>query len=200
MSSTPSEKSSSPTTTVSGRITTPAGNPITTAQVWSSTDPSNKVRVDTTDGSYSLLVTYSGSFTITAEDTDGNYQTSDPKLFNDIKAESIDGQDIGLKYGHTTTVSGQVAGNYTNNAGGRGRRYLNNAVLIVEVEGIEATRYQTRMIGGIGHGAYSISNIAHNGTLVIKVNHSSRFETYKPYSHTLRTTAKAASHTIELFE
>ena len=192
-----------PTTTVSGRVTTPAGNPITTAQVWASTDPANKVKVNTTDGSYSLGVFHSGSFTLTAGYTGegGNYKMSDSKPFNDIKAKNIDSQNIALKYGHTTTVSGQVVGNSTSSSsGGRIAVYENNATLIVEVEGIEATRYQTRLIEGIGNGACSISNIAHNGTLVIKMNHSSRFTTYKSYSHTLRTTAKAASHTINLFE
>ena len=194
----PSESSTpTPTTTVSGKVTTPAGNPLTTAQVWASTDPARKVKVKQ-DGSYSLGVFHSGSFTITAEDTEGNYQTSDPKPFNDIKAKNITGHDFGLKYGHITTVSGQVVGNYTDSTG-RGTIYENNAAVIIEVEGVEATRYQSRLIGR-SNGAYSISDIAHNGTLVIKVNHSTRFNTYKPYSHTLRTTEKAVSHTINLVE
>ena len=193
--------SSTLTTTVSGKVTTPAGNPITTAQLWASTDPARKVKVKE-DGSYSLGVFHSGSFTLSAGYTGegGSYKMSDPKPFDNIKAKNIDGRDIALKYGHTTTLSGQVVGNYTSSAGGRGTTLENNAAVIVEVEGIEVTKYRTRRIGGIGNGAYSISNIAHNGTLVIKVNHSLRVTAYKPYSHTLRTTAKATSHTINLVQ
>ena len=111
------------------------------------------IRVDTTDGSYSLLVTHSGSFTITAEDTDGNYQTSDPKPFNDIKAESIDGQDIGLKYGHITTVSGQVVSTFTDR-GARVSLNTNNVAITLEVEGIALPEVKTRTIGATV-GAYS---------------------------------------------
>lgn len=193
-SSTPSEKSSSPTTTVSGRITTPAGNPITTAQVWASTDPANKVRVDTTDGSYSLLVIHSGNFTITAEDTDGNYQTSDPKPFNDIKAESIDGQDIGLKYGHITTVSGRVVSTFTDR-GARISLNTNNVTITLEVEGIALPEVKTRTIGATV-GAYSINDVAHNGTLTIKASYSG----FKHYSRTFRSTARAVSHNINLVQ
>ena len=201
----PGNSGPQPDTVVSGKVTTPAGKPMPDAEVRAevegSAGPADKVKVNK-DGSYSLGVFHSGSFTLTAGYTGegGNYQSSDPKPFNDIKAKNMNGQDIALKYGHTTTLSGQVVGNYTSSAGGRGTTLENNAAVIVEVEGIEVTKYRTRRIGGIGNGAYSISNIAHNGTLVIKVNHSSRFNTYKPYFHTLRTTAKGASHTINLFE
>ena len=170
------------------------------AEVEGSAGPAEKVKVNK-DGSYSLGVFHSGSFTLTAGYTGegGNYQSSDPKPFNDIKAKNIDDQDFKLKYGHTTTLSGQVGGTYTDSDGSGGFIYENNAAVTVEVEGIEAARYRTRTIGGIGAGAYSISDIAHNGTLVIKVNTSSRFN-FKPYSHTLRTTAKGASHTINLVQ
>ena len=170
-----------PTTTVSGKVTTPAGNPLTTAQVWASTDPARKVKVKQ-DGSYSLGVFHSGSFTITAEDTEGNYQTSDPKPFNDIKAKNIDGRDFELKYGHTTTVSGKT-NTYGGNPPASGTR--NGITVIIEVEGLEVGR--TTSSGG---GDYTFNDVAHNGTLVIKANHS----VYKPYSYTLRTTERTVSH------
>ena len=103
------------TTTVRGKVVTPAraadpakGSIITTARVWSSIDPDNKVPVNTTDGSYSLQVAnHTGRFTITAEYTatgDKNYKTSDPKTVSTTGAE-INNQDIALNYGYTTTVT-----------------------------------------------------------------------------------------------
>ena len=195
--STPSEKSSSPTTTVSGRITTPAGNSITTAQVWASTDPANKVSVDTTDGSYSLGVFHSGSFTLTAGYTGegGNYKMSDPKLFDNIKAKNMDGQDIVLKYGHTTTVSGQVVSTFTDR-GARVSLNTNNVTITLEVEGIALLpEVKTRTIGATV-GAYSINDVAHNGTLTIKASYSG----FKHYSRTFRSTARAVSHNINLVQ
>ena len=171
---------------MSGKVTTPAGNPLTTAQVWASTDPANKVRVNTTDGSYSLGVFHSGSFTITAEDTDGNYRTSDPKPFNDIKAKNIDGQDFELKYAHTTTVSGKTR-TYGGDPPASGTR--NGITVIIEVEGVEVGRTTSRGTGST-LGSYTFNDVAHNGTLVIKANFSSS----KPYSYTLRTTERTVSH------
>ena len=177
-----------PTTTVSGRITTPAGNPLTTAQVWASTDPARKVKVKQ-DGSYSLGVFHSGSFTITAEDTDGNYKTSDPKPFNDIKAKNIDGQNIGLKYGHTTTVSG-----ITTTVSGGGSGPSSGVTVTIEVEGVEVGR-TTSTLGSSRTtlGSYTFSDVAHNGTLTVKANRLG-----STYSHTLRTTEPSVSHNIRL--
>ena len=178
-------------TTVSGRITTPAGNPVTTAQVWASTDPANKVKVDTTDGSWSLPVSHSGSFTITAEDTDDNYQTSDPKPFNDIKAENIDGQDIGLKYGRTTTVSGKTRlYGGTPLAGGE----RSGITVTIEVEGVEVGRTTSMAGTGSTLGSYNLNDVAHNGRLTIKAN----FRSYT-YSYTLTSTARAVSHIINMY-
>ena len=106
------------TTTVRGKVITPAraadsakGRVITTARVWSSIDPDNKVLVNTTDGSYSLQVaSHTGNFTITAEYTatgDKNYKTSDPKTVSTTGAE-INNQDIALKYGYTTEFTVRV--------------------------------------------------------------------------------------------
>ena len=106
------------TTTVRGKIVTPAraadpakGSIITTARVWSSIDPANKVPVDSTDGSCNLEVAnHTGSFTITADYTaagNRNYKTSAPRTVTTTGA-AIENQDIALKYGYTTTVSGTV--------------------------------------------------------------------------------------------
>ena len=178
---------------MSGRITTPAGNPVTSVQVWASTDPANKVKVDTTDGSYSLGVFHSGSFTLTAGYTGegGNYKMSDPKPFNDIRAENINGQDIRLKYGHTTTVSGKTRlYGGTPLAGGE----RSGVTVIIEVEGVEVGR-TTSMAGTHSTvGSYNLNDVAHNGRLTIKAN----FRSYT-YSHTLTSTARAVSHIINMY-
>ena len=106
------------TTTVRGKVITPAkaadpakGSIITTARVWASIDPDNKVPVDSTDGSYSLQVAnHTGRFTITAEYTaagNKNYKTSDPKTVT-TKGTAIENQDIPLNYGYTTEVTVRV--------------------------------------------------------------------------------------------
>ena len=157
------------TTTVSGKVVTPAraadatkGSHISTAQVWASTDPTNKVTVNTADGSYSLSgVKHSGTFTITAEYTatgNSNYTTSDPQPVSTTAPTYT--QDIALKYGYTTTVSGQVV-----NLAGSGM--INGAAVVIEVEGVEAGRDTTRRIG-IRPGSYSIT-AAHPGDLRVRV-------------------------------
>ena len=177
---------------MSGRITTPAGNPITTAQVWASTDPAQKVKVKE-DGSYSLGVFHSGNFTLTAGYTGegGNYKMSDPKRFDNIKAKNMDGQDIALKYGHTTTLSGKTwLYGGTPLAGGP----RSGITVIIEVEGVEVSRATSS--GGTSStlGNYTFNNVAHNGTLTIKAN----FRSYT-YSHILTSTARAVSHIINVY-
>ena len=96
------------TTTVSGKVTTPAGNPIATARVWASTDPATKVTVGT-DGSYSLeVVDHPGAFTVSADytATDGNYKAVAPQSVRTTTPAHT--QNVSLAYGYTTTVSGQV--------------------------------------------------------------------------------------------
>ena len=105
------------TTTVKGTVVTPAraadptkGSVITTAQVWASTDPTKKVSVDTTDGSYSLEVAgHSGTFTITADYTagDGDYKAGTPQSVTTTAAAHT--QNVALSYGHTITISGGIA-------------------------------------------------------------------------------------------
>ena len=155
------------TTTVRGKVITPAkaadpakGSIITTARVWSSIDPDNKVPVDSTDGSYTLQVAnHTGSFTITAEYTatgNRNYKTSDPKAVT-TTAPAIENQDIPLNYGYTTTMSGYITTctpSYQN---------IDGATVTAEVEGIEAARDTTGT-----DGLYSVT-FDHPGTVTIKV-------------------------------
>ena len=135
----PSEKSKPYTTTVSGQIITPgrAANPkkgstIAAAAVW--VDPAKKILAKP-NGSYQLNVTHSGSFTIKADYTgsDGDYQASAPKTFN-TTARNIDNQNIALKYGHTTTVSGTT---FVFSASGT-PAIQNGVEVIIEVEGCVA--------------------------------------------------------------
>ena len=95
------------TTTVSGKVTTPAGNPIATARVWASTDPATKVAA-AADGSYTLTVTHPGTFTVSADytATDGNYKAVAPQSVTTTTPAHT--QNVSLAYGYTTTVSGQV--------------------------------------------------------------------------------------------
>ena len=172
----PADSPKTYTTTVSGRIITPGfaadpskGSTIGTAEVWA--DPARKAAAKA-DGSYSLEVTHSGTFTITADytGTDGNYKASAPKTIN-TSAQNIDDQNITLKYGHTTAVSGSVLvypGGVAESvlAGIAGTR-TNGVTVIVEVEGVEVARGMTKNIGG-SDGEYNINDIPHNGTLTIK--------------------------------
>ena len=132
-----------------------------------------------------------GQLTLTAEDTEGNYKTSAPKPFNDIKAKNIDGQDIELKYGHTTTLSGKTL-TYDGSplAGGP----QSDITVIIEVEGVEVDR--TTSIRGTRStvGSYTLNNVAHNGTLTVKAN----FRSYT-YSHTLTSPARDVSHNIHMY-
>ena len=99
-----------PSYTISGKIITPArfkdgskGGTISTAEVWA--DPANKVETKA-DGSYSLTLEGPGTYQITADytGTDGNYKASDPRTV-ELTGKPIS-LDIPLKYGHTTTVTG----------------------------------------------------------------------------------------------
>ena len=172
----PADSPKTYTTTVSGKIITPGraadpskGRSISKAEVWA--DPARKAAAKA-DGSYSLKVTHSGTFTITADytGTDGNYKASAPKTIN-TSAQNIDDQNIALKYGHTTVANGSVLvypGGVADSvlAGIAGTR-TNGVTVIVEVEGVEVARGITKNIGG-SDGEYNINDIPHNGTLTIK--------------------------------
>ena len=172
----PADSPKTYTTIVSGKIITPGraadpskGSTIGTAKVWA--NPARRAAAKA-DGTYSLKVTHSGTFTITADytGTDGNYKASAPKTIN-TSAQNIDDQNIALKYGHTTSASGSVRV-YPDGvaesvlAGIPGTR-TNGVTVIVEVEGVEVARGITKHIGG-SDGEYNINDIPHNGTLTIK--------------------------------
>ena len=159
------------TTAVSGKVVTPAraadaakGSHISTAEVWASTDPDNKVPVNPADGSYTLNgVKHSGTFTLTAEYTatgNSNYTTSDPQPVSPTAPTYT--QDIALKYGYTTTVSGRI---FFASFPASGVTPVNGALVIIKVEGIEAGRDTSKTIGGAS-GRYSIT-VAHNGRLTV---------------------------------
>ena len=165
------------------------------AEVEGSAGPAEKVKVNK-DGSYSLGVFHSGSFTLTAGYTGegGNYQSSDPKPFNDIKAKNMNGQDIALKYGHTITLNGSVS--LYGMEGGRikSKEFSGGVTVIIEVEGVEVARTTTSK-ERINLGGYTLHNVAHNGRLVIKINHTG----YEPYSYVLNTTSKTSYRSISVY-
>ena len=160
------------TTTVRGKVVTPAraadpakGSIITTARVWASINPDNKVLVNTTDGSYSLQVAnHTGSFTITAEYTatgDKNYKTSDPKTVSTTGAE-VNNQDIPLNYGYTITISGKT---YLFPPGGSEATLKPGMRVTVEVEGVEVTSSGGRDTSD-SSGDYRIT-FSHSGRFVL---------------------------------
>ena len=189
-------------TTVKGKVVTPAraadpakGSIITTARVWSSIDPANKVPVDSTDGSYSLQVAnHTGNFTITAEYTaaDGKYKTSAPKTIP-TKDATIENQDIPLNYGHTTEVTVRVS---LQSASGAGRFSSGVTVVITAENGHEVGR-------GITSGAASpraVITVDHPGDIVITASRSGYWN--DPTSNAGRvdipTTARAFTQSLSL--
>ena len=192
-SSAPSEKSPPPTytTTVSGRIVTPAraadptkGSTIGTAEVWASTDPARKVAAKA-DGTYSLEVTHAGTFGITAgyTGTDGNYKTSDEKTFKTAD-KTIDGENIALNYGHSTTLTGRVITvGYPTNISRNGAR------ITIRVEG----RVVGSTTAGGGYAEFSIT-FAHPG----RFKATARFTGLKDKSHGIDTTDKIDRQLFDL--
>ena len=156
------------TTTVKGTVVTPAraadptkGAVITTAQVWASTDPTKKVSVDTTDGSYSLEVAgHSGTFTITADYTagDGNDKAGAPQSVTTTAATHT--RNIALRYGYTITLSGIVVA--LSGSSGSAR---NGATVTAAVEGREvgSTTSSGTNTDGTPAGNYRIT-FDHPGT------------------------------------
>ena len=156
-------------TTVSGKITSPAGNPIA-AKVWASTDTANKVTAGA-DGNYNLTVKHPGTFQIIA-DLD-NYKASDPKTIETNK--QTHNLDISLEYGRTATVWGLVFMAISLRSD---PVYANGATVTVEVEGVQVGDKVD--IGS--SGTYRLENIAHPGSLTLKVN-PPKGTTFKSLSH-----------------
>ena len=173
------------TTIVSGKVTTPAGNTVTqydaatrrdipsadAAKVWASTASTTKVAVKA-GGSYTLTVTHPGTFTLNVDYPAGrDYKAGAPQSVTTTAATHS--QDIALKYGYNTTLSGQVrdtpptTGMITNR---------NGATVIITVEGREAARTTSRTIGG-NDGSYRIA-FDHPGTFRITASFESRRDSF----------------------
>ena len=107
------------------------------ARVFASTDPTNKVTVNEKDGSYSLTITHTGDFTLTAEytATDGNYKTSRPQSVKTTAPTLM--KDISLRYAHTTEIKIEVSLRPGIFAKGK---VIHGATVVVEVEGREVAR------------------------------------------------------------
>ena len=177
------------TTTVSGKVTTPAGNAVTQydtatrrsipsaedAAVWASTDPAAKVAV-ASDGSYTLSVTHPGTFTLNVDyPAEHDYKAGAPQTVT--TTATAHKQNIALSYGHTTTLSGQVSDNPS------GTTYINRNELpvIVYVENREVARTTSRTIGGIV-GSYRIT-FDHPGTFRATASFESRTGAYSRARH-----------------
>ena len=192
------------TTTVKGKIVTPAraadpakGSIITTARVWSSIDPANKVPVDSTDGSYSLQVAnHTGSFTITAEYTaagNRNYKTSDPRTVSTTGA-AIENQDIALNYGYTTTVTTQVSLSMNTTSGGSVSSGV--TVVITTEDGHEIGREITS--GAAGPSA--VIPVDHPGRIVITASRDGYRGDTNSERLNISTTVRSVSHTLFLYQ
>ena len=155
------------TTTVSGKVTTPAGKALLRyefdstagrlisipnaedALVWAQTAPATKVKV-APDGSYTLSVTHLGTFTLTANYPTGRaYKTSDLQTVNTTSLTHT--QNIALNYGYRTTISGKVGVKNTSTL-------LNNVTVTLQVEGRDVATTVTD-----SSGEYSVT-IDHNGS------------------------------------
>ena len=192
------------TTTVKGKVITPAraadpakGSIITTARVWSSVDPANKVPVDSTDGSYSLQVAnHTGSFTITAEYTaaDGKYKTSTAKTISTTGA-AIENQDIALEYGYTTEVIAKASLNTNTTSGGR----ISSGVTIVITAEDDHEVGRGITIGAVGPSA--VIPVDHPGRIVITASRDGyRGDTTNSERLNISTTVRSFSYTFYLYQ
>ena len=180
------------TTTVSGKVTTPAGNTVTqyetrarpsvpsadAAKVWASTAPATKVAA-AADGSYTLEVAgHSGTFTINFDYPAGrDYKAGAPQSVSTTAAAHT--QNIALEYGYRTTLSGGVI----DTAGPAGPR--NEVPVIIEVEGREVDRTVSSTIGGDA-GSYRIT-FDHPGTFRATASFGGREGEYSIGRHNRRT-------------
>ena len=161
------------TTTVSGKVTTPAGKPVTQyettarpsvpsaddAKVWASTTSATTTKVPVAaDGSYTLEVTdHPGTFTLNVDYPAGrDYKAGAPQSVTTTATAHT--QDIALSYGYTTTMSGLVSVCLSVSSCSN----RNGATVIIEVESREAARTTSRTIGG-NAGSYRIT-FDHPGT------------------------------------
>ena len=207
------------TTAVTGKVTTPAGKAVTQydtttrlpvsssgdAEVRASTDSAVKAAV-AADGSFTLRVKHPGNFTLSVDYPAGrDYKAGSPQSVTTTKAAHT--QDITLKYGYTTTLSGFVIDNppgssliprndveviievenlevTTNSDGVR---------ILTEVEGREAARTVSRTIGGT-EGRYRIT-FDHPGSFKASASFQGRTGSYSLNRY---TGADATTGTIDM--
>ena len=192
------------TTTVSGKVTTPAGNTVTQydtatrrsvpsaadAKVWASTASATKVAV-AADGSYTLTVTHPGTFTLNVDyPAARDYKAGAPQAVRTTATAHT--QNIALKYGYTTTIEGRVNDYPPGGAPGGGAAIIRNGVpVIVYVEGREVARTVSRTIGG-NFGRYSIK-FDHPGTFRVAASFEGRTGEYSIARHTGSTSPTGGS-------
>ena len=128
-------------------------------EVW--VDSANKVDAKA-DGSYSLTVKGPGTYQVTARYTgkDGNYKNSDPQT---VKVTGQHNLNIPLKFGYTTTVKGITY--YEAGVGGALNRQPGTTVII-------ETDYGTKIGEGTSKdpsGDFSIT-VSHPGKFTIKAS------------------------------
>ena len=174
------------TTTVSGKVTTPAGNAVTQyetrarpfvpsaadAKVWASTAPTTKVTVKA-DGSYTLEVAgHPGTFTINVDYPAGrDYKAGAPQSVSTTTAAHT--QNIALEYSYRTTLSGEVI-----DSGGTSAGLRDEVPVIIEVERREVDRTVSSTIGG-NAGSYRIT-FDHPGTFRATASFGGREGEYSP--------------------
>ena len=181
------------TTTVSGKVTTPAGNAVTQyqfdvasgaagrwrsvpsaedAEVRASTDPAAKAAV-AADGSFTLSVTHPGTFTLSVDYPAGrDYKTGAPQTVTTTAATHT--RNIALSYGYTTTLEGRVTDTLPSGI----IIARNGATVTVSVEGREVGRTLSRTIEG-RVGDYIIT-FEHSGAYRAAASFSGRNNVHSP--------------------
>ena len=170
---------------MSGKVTTPAGNTVTQydtatrrsvpsaadAKVWASTASATKVAV-AADGSYTLkVVDHPGTLNVdypAARD----YKAGAPQAVSTTAAAHT--QNIALKYGYTTTISGRVADRPPS-----GLTYRDGAIVTASVEGREVARTVSRTIEG-NVGSYNSITFDHPGTFRITASFRGQSDIVEP--------------------
>ena len=192
------------TTTVSGKVTTPAGKAVTQydtatrrsvpssgdAEVRASTDSSAKTvkAAVAADGSFTLSVTHPGTFTINFDyPAERDYKAGAPQSVRTTAAAHT--QNIALKYGYTTTIGGRVADRPPS-----GLTYRDGAIVTAGVEGREVARTVSRTIGG-NFGRYSIM-FDHPGTFRVAASFEGRTGGYPIARHTGSTPPTGGTITL----
>ena len=184
------------TTIVSGRITTPAGKAVTQydtttkrpvpsaedAEVTASTDSSARAvkAAVAADGRFTLEVKHPGTFTLSVDYPAGrDYKAGAPQSVTTTKAAHT--QDITLKYGYTTTLSGQVI--VLNTSGDGSSR--NGVTVTVAVEGrvVNSTTSSGTNTAGIQLGNYRIT-FDHPGSFRASASFEGRTGNYSLARHT----------------